>query len=267
MTCSAILSLFHRGTRLEYLRSCREYYQIYLRTPRLPRLSAENVVDNSAPIQLREYIRGKWQVTMVELTVIASMVQSRQPRKTFEIGTFDGRTTLNLFLNLPNSTIHTIDLPDGVPGSPGGNKPGLHIRDKVRDGSIKQLFGNTLEFDFSPWYSSQDFVFVDAGHSYKNALSDSKTALRLVEGCEGAIIWHDYAVMPGVTKAVEEIRPLIESAVDFYWVEDTSLAIMVAKPGEPIKISSELTGTHEGSLSNHEVQSVKSPTSMADSSV
>lgn len=173
---------------------------------------------------------------MVELTVITSLVKKRRPETIFEIGTFDGRTTLNLWLNQPDSTLHTIDLPAGTPGAPGGNKPGLLIREKVSDGKIIQLFGNTLEFDFSPWFGAQDYVFVDAGHGYINALSDSRTALRLVEGREGVVVWHDYAVMPGVTRAVEEIMSEVTSEVDFVWVENTSLAIMVPKVGHPVKL-------------------------------
>jgi len=170
------------------------------------------------------------------IAVIVGIVRARRPDDIFEIGTFDGRTTLAMHLNLPEATIHTIDLPGGKPGSPGGNEPGHLFHGKVRDGAIEQLYGNSLEFDFSSWHGKQDLVFVDAGHSYRNALADSRTALRLVEGREGAVIWHDYAVMPGVTRAVEEIIPEVASDVEFKWIEGTSLAVMVARPGQPIRL-------------------------------
>ncbi|EDY83972.1 hypothetical protein VDG1235_3599 [Verrucomicrobiia bacterium DG1235] len=242
MAGHAIASPFSRPARIKFLEASREHFHVYLRTPHLARIAAHELIDSSEEIVLQQYIRGRWQVTMVELTVIASLVRKRSPESIFEIGTFDGRTTLNLWLNRPEASMHTIDLPAGSPGAPDGKTPGMLIQDKVKDGKIEQIFGNTLEFDFSPWFGAQDYVFVDAGHGYQNAISDSRTALRLVEGREGVVVWHDYAVMPGVTQAVEEIMSEVVSEVDFVWVEDTSLAIMIPKTGHPIKLSNGLSG-------------------------
>lgn len=239
----AVMSPFSRTSRIKFLEACREHFGVYLKTPNLKQVEASDVVDSSLPINLEQYIRGRWQVTMVELTVIASLVKGRSPKHVFEIGTFDGRTTLNMAINLEGVEMHTIDLPMGTPGAPEGKLPGQLIRDRIERGEIKQLFGNTLEFDFSPWYGTQDLVFVDAGHGYVNALADTKTALKLVQGREGMVVWHDYAVMPGVTQAVEEIMSSVESDVDFCWVKGTSLAMMIPKAGSPVKLSGELAAS------------------------
>lgn len=247
VNCSAILSLFHWPTRTSFLESVREYQRVYLRKPRLRQIPTAGIIDDSETIQLTRCVRNEWQTTLVELAVIVGIVRSRKPAHIFEIGTFDGRTTLAMHLNFPNAAIHTIDLPGGKPGSPGGNAPGYLFHDVVEEGVISQLYGDTTQFDFSPWFGTQDLVFVDAGHSYRNALADSHTALRLVEGREGTVIWHDYAVMPGVTRAVEEIMLEVVSEVDFHWIKGTSLAVMVVRPGHPVRLASNSSHTDEES--------------------
>lgn len=226
MCGSAAISPFHRPTRLSFLEASKNYHQVYLRAPRLPVSEPGEWMDDSDPIRLTRCIRGEWQVSLVELAVIVGIARARRVRNVFEIGTFDGRTTLNLRLNLPEAAIQTIDLPAGKEGSPGGRVPGALIATEVANGHIRQHFGDSLEFDFSPWYGTQDLVFIDAGHGYRNALADSRTALRLTEGRNGVIIWHDYASKPGVTQAVEEIRAELGASGRMAWIKGTSLAVL-----------------------------------------
>lgn len=227
MCGSAAISPFHRPTRLSFLEASKTYHHIYLRAPRLPVSEPGDWMDDSEPMQLARCIRGEWQISLVELAVIVGIARARRAQHVFEIGTFDGRTTLNLRLNLPGAAIHTIDLPAGKDGSPGGRTPGALIAADVAAGRIKQLFGDSMRFNFEPWFGTQDLVFVDAGHSYRNALADSRTALRLIEGRKGVIIWHDYASKPGVTEAVEEIRDDLGPSARMSWIKGTSLAVLV----------------------------------------
>jgi len=69
---------------------------------------------------------------------------------------------------------------------------------------IEQLFGNSLEFDFSPYERSIDFVFVDAAHDYPHGFADSRTALRLVSP-GGVVLWHDFNErFPGLVLGIIE---------------------------------------------------------------
>src|SRR5690606_20315706 len=115
-----------------------------------------------------------------------------QPKQIFEFGTFDGRTTLNLHRNCPAAMIHTLDLPPTQQNLPDHKSAGELLQKHDTLGRVHQLYGNSLDFDFSDFVGKQDFVFIDAGHSYRNAISDSKNALRMLEGREGVIVWHDY---------------------------------------------------------------------------
>ena len=47
-------------------------------------------------------------------------------------------------------------------------------------------------------------VFVDGSHAYEYAKSDSDVAMQLVKR-NGCIIWHDYGIWEGVSKALEDI--------------------------------------------------------------
>jgi len=70
---------------------------------------------------------------------------------------------------------------------------------------INQLFGDSASFDFSPFYNSCSLVFVDGSHAYEYALSDTYAAMKMVKK-GGVIIWDDYGIWEGVTRALEEIE-------------------------------------------------------------
>jgi hypothetical protein len=46
---------------------------------------------------------------------------------------------------------------------------------------------------------------VDGSHAYDYVIADTATALGLVAN-KGVVIWHDYGVWDGVTRALEEIE-------------------------------------------------------------
>ena len=72
-------------------------------------------------------------------------------------------------------------------------------------GRITQLFGDSATFDFSAHHGRAGLVFVDGSHAHDYVLADSETALKLLAP-KGVIIWHDYGVWDGVTRALEEIE-------------------------------------------------------------
>lgn len=128
----------------------------------------------------------------------------------FEIGTCEGRTTLNLALNAPGCRILTLDLPAGEktlfntePGERhyidkalSGQKY-LDYADRFPDavGRITQLYGDSARYDYRPYEGACDMVFVDGSHAYEYVLKDT-----------GVIVWHDYGFWPGVTQALEELE-------------------------------------------------------------
>jgi predicted O-methyltransferase YrrM len=155
----------------------------------------------------------------------------------FEIGTFDGRTTLNLAFSSPKKcNIFTLDLKPEMDTEYSLEDGERHMVEKEMSGGrieeyrqsynsittkIHQLFGDSAKFDFSPYYNSCSFIFVDGSHAYDYALSDTRQALRMVKK-GGVIIWHDYGIWGGVTKALEEIES--KEKMGICNIDGTSLA-------------------------------------------
>lgn len=160
-------------------------------------------------------IQGDWYSSLSggtarlpELAGLAYLLQTTQPKRIFEIGTFVGRMTRHLALNAPpDAEIFTLDLPQGDVSHPIGRCfQGRPEKDRIR-----QLAGSSLEFDFSPWTDSIDFCWIDGGHEYVHVVSDTRAAFQMVkEG--GWIGWHDYYPTGWwypVTRAIRETNARI----------------------------------------------------------
>jgi hypothetical protein len=188
--------------------------------PVVPTLAASELVSKGLPIRILELTVVDGNVSIFELIVIANLIQILKPTRLLEIGTFDGRTTLNLAANSPpGAVVFTLDLPKDslnstlLPLAPFDAKyianqatnhrfVGTEYQDR-----IVQLWGDSAAFDFSPFVGTMDFVFVDGAHSYQYVLQDSATALRLLRNERGVILWHDYDTpwWTGVTQALNEL--------------------------------------------------------------
>lgn len=196
-------------------------YDPKLVIPLIPSVAMHEVIDESVRFQLRETIATNGNISLLELTTITRLIARYQPRRLFEIGTFDGRTTLNMAANAPSdATTFTLDLPCEQLNATVleiANDDKKYI-DKSSSGSrykntdiaknIHQLFGDSATFDFKSFENSLDFVFVDGSHSYSYVKNDTAIALKLLKNGKGIIVWHDYdtdTVWEGVTRALNEL--------------------------------------------------------------
>lgn len=187
-------------------------------TPLIPEIELKEFLTDPPPLRLLEtdYTRGN--VSLAELVIINQFVKIRVPQKIFEMGTFDGRTTLNLAANCPEgSRVYSLDLPKSQIDSTSleleekekelirKETIGDRYRGRPEAEKIVQLYGDTASFDFSPYHNTMDLVFIDASHAESYVLNDSSVALKLLRNGKGAILWHDYAEWNGVTKALNEL--------------------------------------------------------------
>jgi predicted O-methyltransferase YrrM len=132
-----------------------------------------------------------WHVRLDEEVLIGLAVKAVGARRIFEIGTFEGGTTLLLADKAgEGAEVFTLDLPESQ-FAWTWTEIGIKFRGAAVEPRIKQLSGDSLEFDFSPYEGSMDLVFVDAAHDYPHGIADSQTALRLVRP-GGVILWHDF---------------------------------------------------------------------------
>lgn len=153
------------------------------------------------------------------LAYLVSLERVVDARCIFEIGTFNGFTALTLALNLPSATVHTLDLPHGRdPGLRIGSTDRGHIRyleehpRRVYEGTdqasrIVQHLEDSATFDFTPFRSRCDLVYVDGAHSVEYVKNDSEWAFAIAKS-EGVIVWDDYERHePGVAAYLDEDAP------------------------------------------------------------
>jgi len=140
----------------------------------------------------------------VDIVSLCMLCRAVQPKFVFEIGTLIGYTTAHLALNTPEDCrIYTLDL------APGAD-PVLRIqgRDSFHIGlnkkrkryvweatpaarKVQTLFGDSANFDYSPYYGKVDLFFIDGAHSYEYVRSDTLNALKCCH--PGSVVaWHDF---------------------------------------------------------------------------
>ena len=169
---------------------------------------------------------GFGDTTVQDITLIVLAAQAISARTLFEIGTFRGRTTLNLARNVAeDARIFTLDLDEQEAKAMGlrdrllaGSDMNLAVdEDNARpcfddpgiDTAVKQkierLHGNSTKFDFSPYRRKIDVVFIDGGHTYEVVESDTRKALDMVRP-GGLILWHDYDQhWPGLMRSLNDL--------------------------------------------------------------
>jgi hypothetical protein len=208
--------------------------------PILPAIDLSTIVGKTEPLKVLEPDQRDGNVSYLEILTINSIVAFYRPVKIFEIGTFDGRTSLNMAANAPaDSVVYTLDLPAAEMESTAFpvdffdrsyiNKEvsGSRIAGQNCAQKIVQLSGDSGAFDFSPYMGKINFVFVDGAHTFEYAMNDSEIARRLLGGNEGIILWHDYGNCEGVTKALNQLYSKGNFWSGIRWIQGTCLACLV----------------------------------------
>jgi len=193
----------------------------FLQDTRLPAVSWRSQAPARTP-SLWENQKENGNVRISELGILAALASDcADHTNLFEIGTFDGRTTLNLALNSPqNCRVHTLDLPPELATRFDLAEGERHLVEKPKPGTryekhraskpgsvgkIHQWLGDSATFNFEPYASTCSLVFVDGSHAYDYALSDSRAAMSMVRP-GGVVIWHDYGIWEGVTQALGDLE-------------------------------------------------------------
>lgn len=161
---------------------------------------------DKVPIKLGRYESHPAGVRMNELTYLCYLAGFFPDAQIFEFGTSVGRTTLNLCLNVGGEGhVFSLDLPQDFKAE-GDKIPyamiqqveveqyprAQYISEHPSSLPVTLLSGNSLEFDFSPYYGRMDLVFIDGGHSLEVVAKDTENAFKLLKPTGGIITWHDY---------------------------------------------------------------------------
>jgi predicted O-methyltransferase YrrM len=189
--------------------------------------------ESSLNLVLSKFSRRGGNVSYGEIQTLCVLTAYLNPKDVFEIGTYDGWTTLHLALNTPeDAKITTLDLKsEDAPKTllrleeqdlKYINKPtiGDHYRNTDAEYKINQVCGDSAIFDFSPFHNAIDFMFIDGSHHFQYVKSDSENALKMIRS-DGVIAWHDFLVWPGVTDYILRLSKFLK----IYHIKDTSLVI------------------------------------------
>lgn len=166
-----------------------------------------------------------------DLILLNSLSQNKE--NYFEIGTWRGESVANaakyakqcFTLNQPEEEVFVLQ---------DGELLCKQLRFYSKDlENVTHLFGNSFDFDFSPFHKKMDVVFIDGDHTYTGVLNDTKKAYSLLKDDDSVIVWHDYAHNPGKTrwevlKAILDGIPLNEHK-NIYSVTNTKCAIYTKK--------------------------------------
>lgn len=157
-----------------------------------------------------------------EILILCAIVKFTNAKNILEIGTYDGKTALNLAANSQaDAKIITIDLPPEWNGKFELMVPEsyVNVADKAKIGSqfkntkyskkIIQIFGDSAKIDWSRLPIPFDVVFIDGCHYYEYVKRDTQNAIRYLKA-GGILIWHDYGMIKDVSKVVDETAKLIK---------------------------------------------------------
>ena len=185
----------------------------------VPQVQIASLVPDAVSLRLYEQSKNTANISFEELFVLVELLQISQPTACFEIGTFDGRTTLNMAANTPDDAmVYTLDLPrEQVDQTKFSLDPferfavmketsGVRYRGTIWERKIQQLYGDSATFDYTPYRGEIDFVFIDGSHTYEYVLSDSRNALTLLRNGKGTILWHDYPDTSSILKAIHYLK-------------------------------------------------------------
>jgi predicted O-methyltransferase YrrM len=172
-------------------------------------------------------------VQLDELVILATATRMLEPRKIFEIGTYNGSTTSVLVMNAPpDAEILTLDLPPEPPREGdftrfdldliATRQVGACLRELGLADRCQQILCDSLAFDPELHRGTVELGFIDGAHTLRFVENDTrKMAVMMAE--RGLVFWHDY----GGQGAVRPLAKYLESLagrIPLYCVHGTSLA-------------------------------------------
>lgn len=151
------------------------------------------------------YLSGA--TTPIDLALLKALAKRYSVQDYFEIGTWRGESVANVAGTVPHCV--TMNLSKEQIASMTKNRAyadlhGLFSRDLQ---NVEQLYGDSQQFDFSPYFGKFDMIFIDSDHHREAVVKDTQTAFRLRKNDNSIIVWHDYAYDP------ESIRWNVLSAI------------------------------------------------------
>ena len=157
-------------------------------------------------VMLPAFLQDDSGTRLDEMLILGAATRALKPKRVFEIGTYNGRTTSIFALNAPETaTVFTLDLPsDAIVENTDmdpyidtdidlvkARKTTNFITSLKLTNRCQQLYCDSMQFDPSPYRDSIDLGFIDGAHALPYVQNDTiKMATMMTEN--GLVFWHDY---------------------------------------------------------------------------
>jgi hypothetical protein len=220
INAASVCTLFKKGPRA-FVRACLTAFYAALRTEtdclkEIPVVSLGDILGNREPsvtLTIKPVDEGI--LPLDQALALLAILLAEKPAEVLEIGTFMGHTTRLMAESLPESIIHTVDLPLKISNQSESTIPkddfhliesrvvGRDFKGLPCEKRIRQHFADTATWDFQET-GKPTFFFVDGSHTYEYCKNDSEKCLALCNG-PGVFLWHDCDDQhPGVVKFIHE---------------------------------------------------------------
>jgi hypothetical protein len=166
-----------------------------------------------------------------EVLILAAVTKLLRPKRVFEIGTYNGRTTAVFILNSSSACeVFTLDLPLEAGNLSGYLPTDIDlVQDRNPEGYLKragladryrQIYCDSMTFDPEPFRDTVELGFIDGAHAEEFVRNDTmKMAVMMCD--RGYMLWHDY----GGKGSFRPLTNYLESLpIQMYRIPATTLA-------------------------------------------
>lgn len=161
----------------------------------LPVLPIERVfTDQQQVISPYAYLSGS--CMPIDIMLLKNLAKKLQVQHYFEIGTWRGESVANVAQVVPECTTLNLPREEILKILPSEEYADLHGFFSKQNSNIHQIWGNSINFDFTPYQHQCDMVFIDGDHHYEAVKADTIHAVDLLRDQHSIIVWHDYAMNP-----------------------------------------------------------------------
>lgn len=172
-----------------------------------------------------------------DLSLIRALCKSVPDCSYFEIGTCRGESVKNVADVCKDCT--TMDLtPDFIKDKTEAELVGFFSKN---DAKIKQIYANSLTFDYNSLGRKFDVVFIDGDHHYESIKSDTANVFKHLVKEGSIVIWHDYGFDP-VTVRHEVMAAILDGMPEglrknMFHISNTMCAVYINKQSPTIDLT------------------------------